>query len=128
VKTAGGAYAIGAETGGAGRGTEVTPSGGGGAVEDVDPAGGADAVRAGCTDAGPVEEDPTVHAGDPTAARARDPTAAAEEAGAEALEVLTVSALGLEKKDPTLLVPIGDGCRAAGSTGRESKAASEAGR
>jgi hypothetical protein len=129
VKTAGGAYAIGAETGGAGSCTEVTPSGGGGAVEDVDPAGGADAVRAGCTDAGPVEEDPTVHAGETaTDARARDPTAAAEEAGAEALEVLTMSALGLEKKDPTLLVPIGGGCRAAGSTGRESKAASEAGR
>jgi hypothetical protein len=69
---------MGAETGGTGRGMEVTLAGDGDTVEDVDPAGGADAVRAGCTDAGPVEEDPTVHAGETsTDARARDPTAAA---------------------------------------------------
>jgi hypothetical protein len=84
---------MGAETGGTGRSAEVTPSRGDGAVKDADPAGGADAVRAGCTEAGPVAEDPTVQACEPTVvARARGPRAAAEEAGEEALEVLTMSA------------------------------------
>jgi hypothetical protein len=120
---------MGAETGGTGRGAEVTPAGGDSAVEDADPAGGVDAVRAGCTEAGPVAEDPTVPTGDPSVdVRARDPRAAAEEAGEEAPEVATMSACGLEKKEPTLLVPIGGCCRAAGSTGRERSAASEAGR
>jgi hypothetical protein len=129
VKTAGGAYAMGAETSGTDRGAEVTPSRGDGAVEDTDPAGGADAVRAGCTEAGPVAEDPTVHAGEPSVgARARGPRAAAEGAGEEAPEVVTMSACGLEKKEPTLRVPIGGCCRAAESTGRERRAASEAGR
>jgi hypothetical protein len=87
-------------------------------------------MRAGCISANCDAENPAVPANEAAAgAKARGETTVAEEA-------LDVSAcLGdeetegwLEKKEPTLLVPIGGDCMAAESIGRERRAASEAGR
>jgi hypothetical protein len=87
-------------------------------------------MRAGCISANCDAENPAVPANEAAAgAKARGETAAGEEA-------LDVSAcLGdeetegwLEKKESTLLVPIGGDCMAAESIGRERRAASKAGR
>jgi hypothetical protein len=91
-------------------------------------------MRAGCISANCDAENPAVPANEAAAgAKARGEMAAAEEAGEEALDVS--ACLGdeeaegwLEKKEPTLLVPIGGDCMAAESIGRERRAASEAGR
>ena len=100
-----------------------------GGEDGEDDAEGVDAMRAGCIGARPNAEGPAVHADDEAAgAKARGETAAAMEAGVDALEVWTVSARVLEKKEPTLIVPIGGGWMAAASRGRERRAASEAGR
>jgi hypothetical protein len=69
----------------------------------------------------------------PRARKARGKTAAAEEAGEEALDVSAClgdeEAKGwLEKKEPTLLVPIGGDYMVAESIGRDRRVASEAGR
>ena len=94
-------------------------------------------MRAGCISAGPDAENPTIPADVGAAgAKARGGTAAAEEAGEEALDVWTVSACSgdeeaegwLEKNEPTLRVPIGGNRMAAESIGRERRAAREAGR
>jgi hypothetical protein len=103
----------------------------------VDPAEGADDVRAGCISARYDVEDPTVPANEAAAsAKARGETAAAEEAGEEALDVWIISVCPgneeaegwLEKKESTLLVPIGGNFMAVESIGQERRAASEAGR
>jgi hypothetical protein len=88
----------------------------------VDPARGADDMRAGCISARCDVENPAVPANKAAAgAKARGEMAAAMEAGEEAEG-------WLEKKESTLLVPIGGDCMAAESIGRERRATSEAGR
>jgi hypothetical protein len=91
-------------------------------------------MRAGCISANCDAENPAVPANEAAAgAKARGEMAAAEEADEEALDVS--ACLGdkeaegwLEKKEPTLLIPIGGDCMAAESSGHERRATSEAGR
>jgi hypothetical protein len=91
-------------------------------------------MRAGCISTRCDAENPAVPANEAAAgAKARGETAAAEEAGEEALDISTClgdeEAEGwLEKKEPTLLVPIGGDCMAAESIGRERRATSKVGR
>ena len=94
-------------------------------------------MMAGCIGARSDAEGPAVPATEEAAgAKASGETAAAVGAGEEALDVWTVSECPgdegtrrwLEKKEPTLLVPIGGGRMAAASMGRERRAAREAGR
>jgi hypothetical protein len=91
-------------------------------------------MREGCISANCDAENPAIPANEAAAdAKARGKMAVAEEAGEEALDVS--ACLGneeaegwLEKKELTLLIPIGGNCMAAESSGRERRAASEAGR